>query len=433
MIIQPRLALFAALLSPAILLFDSAPWVAFVGVGLIVSLVWLADWVLSVPPSQIGLTRNLPNSVTLGRTGTISWLVHNASPRATSIGFSDGIAPSLSARDRRAMLRLKAGNTATVETELEPQRRGRFEVAELVVRTLGPLGFAGRQQTRWVPENLRVFPRFPSRAEAELRLRRSRLELGTRSARRRGGGSEFEQLRDFTIDDEFRRVDWAATARANRMIVRTYRTERNQTVINVLDNGRLMAAQVGEAPRAEHAMDAIMALTTVATGLGDRTGLLVFDTKVRASVAASSRSTQLSRVINAMFDIEPELAESDYRGAFTETLLRFSRRTMLVIHTELVEQTMAEFLLPALPLLTKSHLVVVAAVRDPEIERWATEAPANPEQAHRHAAARASLAERQRAIANLRRTGATVVDAVPGKLAARLMDHYLEVKARGRL
>ena len=146
-----------------------------------------------------------------------------------------------------------------------------------------------------------------------------------------------------------------------------------------------------------------MALTTVATGLGDRTGLLVFDTEVRASVAASARSTQLSRVINAMFEIEPELAESDYRGAFTETLLRFSRRTMLVIHTELVEQTMAEFLLPALPLLTKSHVVVVAAVRDPEIERWATETPTDPEQAHRHAAARATLAERRRAIATLRR------------------------------
>ena len=433
MIIQPRLALFAALLSPAILLFGGAPWIALAGVGVIVALVWFADWLLSVPPSEIGLSRKLPNSVTLGRTGTVSWLIHNASQRATSVGFSDGLAPSLAAQDRRATLRLKAGNTATVETELEPRRRGRFEIAEMVVRTLGPLGFAGRQQTRWVSEDLRVFPRFPSRAEAELRVRRSRLELGTRSARRRGGGSEFEQLRDFTVDDEFRRIDWAATARANRLIVRTFRTERNQTVINVLDNGRLMAGQVDEVPRAEHAMDAIMALTTVATGLGDRTGLLVFDTEVRASVAASARSTQLSRVINAMFEIEPELAESDYRGAFTETLLRFSRRTMLVIHTELVEQTMAEFLLPALPLLTKSHVVVVAAVRDPEIERWATETPTDPEQAHRHAAARATLAERRRAIATLRRTGATVIDAVPGKLAARLMDHSLDVKARGRL
>ena len=217
------------------------------------------------------------------------------------------------------------------------------------------------------------------------------------------------------------------------MIVRTFRTERNQTVINVLDNGRLMAGQVADVPRAEHAMDAIMALTTVSTGLGDRTGLLVFDTDVRVSVAASARSTQLNRVINAMFDIEPELAESDYRGAFTETLLRFSRRTMLVIHTELVEQTIGEFLLPALPLLTKSHIVVIATVRDPEVERWATESPVTAEQAHRHAAARASIIERQRAIASLRHAGATVIDAVPGKLAARLMDHYLDVKAKGRL
>ena len=433
MVVQPRLALFAALLSPAILLFDDAPWFALAGVAIIVALVWFADWLLAVSPSQIGVSRKLPNSITLGRSGTMSWLVHNSAQRRAAVSFADGIAPSLAAKDRRAELRLTSGLTATVETDLEPRRRGRFEIAELVIRTLGPLGFAGRQQTRWVPGELRVFPRFPSRAEAELRLRRSRLELGTRSARMRGGGSEFEQLRDFTVDDEFRRIDWAATARANRFIVRTFRTERNQTVINVLDNGRLMAGQVDSVPRAEHAMDAIMALTTVSTGLGDRTGLLVFDTKVRTSVAASARSTQLNRVINAMFDIEPELAESDYRGAFTETLLRFSRRTMLVIHTDLVEQTMGEFLLPALPLLTRSHVVVVACVRDPEVERWATEPPTTPEQAHRHAAARASLAERQRAIANLRRSGATVIDAVPGKLAARLMDHYLEVKARGQL
>ena len=433
MIIQPRLALFAALLSPGILLFGDTPWLALAAVAAIVVLVWLADWSLSVPPGDIGLSRKLPNSITLGRVGSMSWLVHNSSSRATSVGFSDGIAPSLSAQDRRATVRLTSGATATVETELEPMRRGRFEIGELVIRTLGPLGFAGRQQTRWIPDDLRVFPRFPSRAEAELRLRRSRLELGTRSARRRGGGSEFEQLREFSVDDEFRRIDWAATARANRLIVKTFRTERNQTVINVLDNGRLMASQVAQVPRSEHAMDAIMALTTVATGLGDRTGLLAFDTEVRVAVAASARSTQLSRVINAMFDLEPELAESDYRGAFTETLLRFSRRTMLVIHTELVEQTMAEFLLPALPLLTKSHVVVVATVRDPQVEQWAAEAPVTAEQAHRHAAARASLAERQRALATLRRSGATVIDAVPGKLAARLMDHYLDVKARGQL
>ena len=194
-----------------------------------------------------------------------------------------------------------------------------------------------------------------------------------------------------------------------------------------------MAGQVANVPRVEHAMDAIMAVTTVANGLGDRVGLLVFDDDVRTAVPASAGSTQLSKIINGMFDIEPELTESDYHSAFTQVLVRFSRRTMLIIHTELVEQTIGDFLLPALPLLTRSHVVVIAAVQDPEIERWAKTVPENAEDAHRHAAATASLAERRRAIAELRRAGATIVDAPPGKLAARLMDHYLDVKSTGRL
>ncbi len=433
MVVQPRLALLAALLAPVVLLVDERPWLTLVGVAATILLVWLADWSLTTPPSQIGIARTIPSSVTLGRAGTMSWLVRNGSSRSASVHFAEGLAPSLGFDARRATLKLPAGRGATVETDLHPTRRGRFPLAELVIRVDGPLGFAGRQQTRWIPAELRILPRFPSRAEAELRLRRSRLDMGLRSARMRGGGSEFEQLRDFTVDDEFRKIDWSATARADRLIVKTFRTERNQTVINILDNGRLMAGQVAEVPRSEHPMDAIMAVTTVATGLGDRTGLLVFDKSVRASVPASARSTQLSRVTDAMFDIEPELAESDYRGAFTETLLRFSRRTMLIIHTELIEQTVGEFLLPALPLLTRSHVVVIASVRDPQIEEWATTPPETAEEAHLHAAARASLSERQRTIAELRRTGTTVIDAVPGKLAARLMDHYLDVKARGRL
>lgn len=432
MVVHPRLALFAALLTPAVFLFGR-PWITLLVIALVVALVWLIDWLLTISPQHIDVARRVPASITLDRSGTIRWEVTNNGDRAAPIRFSEALAPSLMANTRRADLRLEGGRSASIETDLHPTRRGRFGLGEIVVRVDGPLGFAARQDARWEPEELKVLPRFPSRAEAELKLKKSRLDIGVRSARMRGGGSEFEQLRDFTPDDEFRRVDWAATARANRMIVRTYRAERNQTVINVLDNGRLMASQVADYPRVEHAMDAIMALTTVATGLGDRTGLLVFDGDVRSTVKASAQSTQLNRITNAMFDLDPVFAESDYHGAFSETLLRFSRRTMLVIHTELVEQTMREFLLPSLKLLTRSHIVVIAAVRDPEVDKWATEVPTNAEDAHRSAAAQASLAERERTIRELQRRGATVIDAIPGKLSTRLMDLYLDIKATGRL
>ena len=298
----------------------------------------VTDWVLATSPATIGVHRLFPDVVTLRSRSRLAWQVENPTSRRQRVGIADELAPSLRAGTRRTELVVPAGGAVVVRTAIRPVRRGRFDITDLTVRTYGPLGLVGRQRTRREPVRLRVYPVFASRAEAELRVTKARiLEVGLRSAQGRGGGTEFEQLREWTPDDEFRRVDWAATARTNKPIVRTYRAERNQTVVVLLDNGRVMAGQVAGVPRVEHAMDAAMAITTVATRLGDRCGLVAFDTAVRAVVPPARHRNQLGRVIEAVYDLEPELAESDYRGAFTETLARFRRRSLLVILTELVE------------------------------------------------------------------------------------------------
>ncbi|HET9541683.1 MAG TPA: hypothetical protein VFP02_01285, partial [Acidimicrobiales bacterium] len=196
---------------------------------------------------------------------------------------------------------------------------------------------------------------------------------------------------------------------------------------------RVMAGQVGDVPRVEHAMDAVMMLTAVATRLGDRAGLVAFDHEVRAVVSPGHGPGQLGRVTEAMYRLEPALVESDYRGAFTATLARFRRRALLVVLTELVEQAVGEFLAPALPLICARHLVVIGAVQDPEVLAWANATPTGTEEAYRKASAVAALQERDRTIARLQGLGATVVDAAPGRLAPQLADAYLKVKATGRL
>ena len=174
-------------------------------------------------------------------------------------------------------------------------------------------------------------PVVPGRVREELERRRRRGAARqhdlprlarTADARGLGGGTEFEQLREYGPDDEFRRIDWTATARAGKPIVRTYRAERNQSVIVVLDNGRIMAGQVDGVPRVEHAMDAAMMLTSVSTRLGDRCGLVAFDRRVRAVVPPGRHSDQVGRVSEALYRLEPELAESDYTGAFAEVVAR---------------------------------------------------------------------------------------------------------------
>ncbi|MGZ4710416.1 MAG: DUF58 domain-containing protein [Acidimicrobiales bacterium] len=427
-----RLALVALVSAVAVVAIDRVVGVLLVA-GVLVGLA-LVDWALAVRPSVIGIERTLPEVLGLGAEAEISWEVANPTGRTQHVAFSDELAPSLSAGTRRARVEVPARSSVLVRTGIRPTRRGRFAIATMTVRVDGPLGLASRQAARQHRSVLRVYPPFRSRDEAELRINRARiLEVGLRSAQGRGGGTEFDQLREYSVDDEFRRIDWSATARVGKAIVRTYRAERNQTVISLLDNGRVMAGRVDGVPRVEHAMDAVMMMTAVATRLGDRAGLVVFDRDVRAVVAPGHGRNQLGLVTEAMYALEPVLAESDYLGAFATTLARFRRRAMLVVFTDLVEQAVGETLLPALPLISRNHLVVVAAVQDPDVVRWAVTTPTDASGAYRKAAAVQALDERRRTTARLRGLGATVVDAPPGKLAPLLADAYLKVKATGRL
>jgi uncharacterized protein (DUF58 family) len=471
-----RLVVAAAVGSLVVLLLPVRPPSGLWVVNGVLAVAAVADWWLAVRPADVEVERELPGIVPLGTEARVVWRIsRRAGPardggtgtgsardggtgagsaldggtgagsasagrawagreRGVRVRVADELAPSLGAVTRRVRVVVPARGRVTAATAIRPARRGRFVLGEVVVRVEGPLGLVARQGRRRLPGMLRVYPPFDSRDEAELRVNKARiLEVGLRSAQGRGGGTEFDTLREYGVDDEFRRIDWAATARSGKPIVRTYRAERNQTVLLLLDSGRTMAGRVADVPRLDHAIDAVMMLTSLATRLGDRAGLVAFDREVRAVVGPGHARDQLSRVTEAMYQLQPLLVESDYRGAFAETLARFRRRAMLVVLTELAEQAVSETLLPALPLIARDHLVVVASVADPEVRGWALATPVEPGAAYRKAAAVAAMADRRRTVARLRGLGAVVVDAPPGRLAPDLADAYLRAKATGRL
>jgi uncharacterized protein (DUF58 family) len=429
-----RLALVAALASVLVAAFPGDSTTGLLVVNGLLLVLALVDWWRAPRPSTIDVERHVPGIVSLGQRAEISWLVVNPTSRRLRLALADDLAPSLRATRRRIPLTVPAGGRATATVEVAPSRRGRFELRELVVRVEGPFGLAARQGRIERAATLRVYPPFASRDEAELRINRARiLDVGLRSAQGRGGGTEFDAMREYGPDDEFRRIDWSSTARAGKPIVRTYRAERNQTVLCLLDNGRVMAGRVGGVPRIEHAMDAVMMLTAVATRLGDRCGLVAFDREVRSIVAPGHSRAQLGRVTEAMYELEPQLVESDYAGAFVESLARFRRRALLVVFTELAEQAATDSLLPALPLVARDHVVVLAGIQDPTVVELARSSPDDPAGTYAKAAAVAALEERRRLTGRLRGMGITVVDAPPGRIAPLLADAYLKVKATGRL
>ncbi len=390
------------------------------------------DAFLAPAPWAVAVSRELPAVLPLDGEGTVTWRVRNPTERPLKVWLADGFAPSLGATRRRFALSLAGRGQQRVTTTLHPQRRGTFLPTELTVRVAGPLNLATRQAARSLPGRIEIHPRFRSRSEALLRIRRGRiLEQGRRAARGAGTGTEFEALRDYVQGDEYRHVDWAATARVGHPVVRTYRVERDQTVIVLLDHGRLMAGAVDGVPRLDHAMDATLALATVTSALGDRIGLVAYGSRVHRVVAPRRDREQLRRLSTELHALQPELAASDHDAAVRAVLARTRRRALVVLLTDLAPEASEDTLLPVLPSLLRYHRVLVAGVRDPEIGERIDARVHDVADVYRAAGAATIEDARRRVVQGILALGAGVVDAEPRGFAAAVADAYLETKTSG--
>jgi uncharacterized protein (DUF58 family) len=292
----------------------------------------------------------------------------------------------------------------------------------------------GRQATLPLLDRIKVYPALPGRAEVELRVERARLlQSGERSSMFRGGGTEFDALREYHPDDEFRRINWTATARAAKPITNVYREERNQRVMVLLDASRTMAGSIDRVSRFEHAIDAAVAVTELAARVGDQVGMIAFGSQVAAILGPKGGRAQPRRIVDLLFDVQPSLDAADYRGAFAVLLSRYRRRSLLVLFTELADESAMESLFAAIPVLLPQHLLMVASVVDPQVLALRDAAPGSYDAAYLGAAAAASVEARERTARRLRAMGVMVEDREPTRLAGAVADRYLRVKSAGRL
>jgi len=396
------------------------------------------DLLLAIRLDRLRIVRELPGSVRLTESVTSRLTVTNPERRTARLQLRDAWPPSAQPAADRPQLVLPAGEARRQATRLTPTRRGDLAAAAVTVRSFGPLGLVARQKSLAVPGVLRVLPEFRSRAHLPYRLARLRELDGQAAVHVRGQGTEFDSLREYAIGDDVRSIDWRASARATRTMVRTWRPERDRHILVVLDSSRWAAGRIGgtngtpDQLRFDTGIEVCLLMAALGAASGDRMSLLVADQRVRLRLPGGGKGSVLARFANGLSPIEPSLTETDWSLVAGEVDQLCRQRSLVILVTGLDPALYADGLGTVLARLGHDHQVLIAHVTDPAETTRLTDAATATDVYDAAAGARLWLAT-QALAGRVSRMGVEVVQRDPDHLAPAVCDAYLALKAAGRL
>jgi uncharacterized protein (DUF58 family) len=439
--VRPSGSLVAAAAAVLALAIVGSAWPALarlwqVGAGA-AALLALLDLGLSLRLPAPGLERRVPGTLPIGAWTTVRLRLRNALPVARRVRIFDDLPPALEAQGMPRDLRLPPRSALELQYRLRPVVRGAHRIGPAHVQIQSLFGLWWRAARIGEPKQLRIHPNFATlKKYALLRVGHRLAMLGVHLRRRRGEGSEFHQLREFREGDSLRQIDWKATSRVRRLVSREYQDERDQQVILLLDCGRRMRAlerpEDGHGlPMAhfDHVLDAALLLAYVALKEGDAVGLLSFAGQDRW-LAPRKGPGALNALLEGVFDLQPTTAATDYLAAAQSCLAHHRKRSLVVLLTALRDED-DESLLPALELLRRRHRVLLASLRERELDEVLAGPVQDFESALLHGATHQYLLQRRLTFERIAAQGVRGLDLRPEQLPMALVNRYFELKRGG--
>ena len=390
----------------------------------------LLDWGISGNDPPPRLERILAARMVKGRRAEAVYLLLRPGAPATTVSILDELPPELGGDLLIENVALGAGQRCRLARDLMPLRRGTCELGPTYILWRSRLGLLKFRATMPAQGTVAIIPAAsPPARHAALTHRSLRDELGVRPRPARGEGSEFESLREYSDGDDPRHLDWRASARRGRLIVRRYQTERRHTLIVAVDTGRLMAAKSGGDSKLDCALDCAIALARLSGQFGDRVGLLAFDQELRALAKPRSGAAGVGGLVEATLELRPRPFEPNYR-VLAETLARHQKkRALVVVLTDFVEGSASRELESYLAVLARRHCVLLAAMRDRLLAELDVREPQIASgRLYRRLALQDLAVEREAALRRIAQFGVQTLDLDPARITAPVLNRYLAIR-----
>lgn len=434
------------LLLPAVIplglaaLWRPAVFIAFAWLVIAAAILY-ADWRLSAQPSDWQLTRRHDDRLSLAALNRVDVEVarqggaRRGNGRPTTVTLRDEPPPSFGVQAQPIFTgKINPPEPLRLTYTVRPPRRGDYRFGDLYLRWDSPLRLLTRQARFPSATSVKVYPNLSGVQAYDLVVRKNRIwELGLRATRVLGAGNEFERLRDYQPDDEYRRINWKATARRGKPISAEFQTERSQNLVALLDVGRMMRSPVGDIDKLDYAINAVLLLAYVATGKGDRVGMLAFADRPLVWLAPRAGRGQFYRMLEALYAVQAQRVEPDYAAALSYFSVQQQKRSLAVLFTDLTGSVGMDALVAQMTRLRRTHLPLLVTVADPAVQELVEQPVRDSRSLYERTSAEQALDERALTVERLRANGVSTLDVPADELSVAVINRYLDLKARTQL
>lgn len=381
--------------------------------------------------SSFGVERQMLTVASLKKKHSIELIVSNKNPWRVLVDIRDDFPQEFELDTEEFEVVLKPRTKITLKYFCEAYRRGSYQLSYVYMRIQSLLGLWVKLVDLECPATLRVYPDMQQLGEYAILARTNRLSLmGLRRTRKIGQDNEFERLRDYTVDDNFRHIDWRSTARRNKLTVRDFQANQSQRLMFMLDCGRMMTNESQGITMLDHSINAMLMASYVALQKGDSVGLIAFSDRVHAYVPCKGSMSQLNQLIHAVHDLHPQLVESRFDQAFFYLSQQCRKRSLVLLLTNVVDEVNGNQIESHLTSVAKKHLALGVFLRDHQIFDVAEVGTESLDMVYKGAVATEIINWRSELLMDLAHRNVIALDCFPEDMTAPLVNKYLEIKAR---
>ncbi|MYA71630.1 DUF58 domain-containing protein [Candidatus Poribacteria bacterium] len=446
-----RLLIFLLPVAIPIVLYNISPSLLYVGGAYLVVLfvVSAIDYVTNPLFGKVEISREMNSKFSLGVENIVTLKVANRSQHQLRLRIKDDFPDEFLYETVLHDCRVSPLHAMDVSYRLTPLRRGIYQFVDIHLQCWGVLGLIVRRRRIPASAEIKVYPNLQAVRQYELLVKRGMLhQIGLKTSRQFGEGTEMERLREYSPDDDFRRIDWNATARQRKPIVREFETERSQDVVIMLDTGRLMAspilletstlpAETSTTQKAmlklDYAINTTLMTAYVSMLKGDKVGLIAFADRVHQYLAPKPGKKQFLTMLETIYALPVHPVEPDFAEAFKYLASKQRRRALIILFTDILNSDSAEGIAAYVSQLSKHHLVACVTLTDSGIVELAEQKTKDSKSVYQKAIADRLLQEKHATLEILRRQGVITIDVPAHQLTMAVVNKYLELKAKSRI